>query len=61
MKNPVADQARADIGGLEQVIQLEKAADGEQRHQAPNSGDGGQAVDAGADVGGSVGGEGVRS
>ncbi len=46
-KDPFLDQSRADVGGLEQVVQLKEATDGQQRHEPPDRCHCRQAVDAG--------------
>nr|GFD02037.1 hypothetical protein [Tanacetum cinerariifolium] len=48
-KETGANQTGADVGGLEQVVQFEEAANGQQRHQLPDRRHGGQTVDAGGD------------
>ena len=49
-KDAVANEPRADIGGLEQVVQLEETAQRQQPDQPPQRGAGGQAVDARGDL-----------
>jgi hypothetical protein len=51
-EDPVTDQPGADVGRLEQIVEFEETANRQQRHQSPDRGDGGQAVDASGNLGG---------
>ncbi|CAI8713849.1 hypothetical protein EMIT093MI4_110117 [Pseudomonas sp. IT-93MI4] len=51
-EDPVTDQSRTDVGGLEQIVEFEETTNRQQRDQSPDRGDGGQAVDAGGNLGG---------
>ena len=50
VENAVGDKAGADIAGLEQIVEFEKAAQRQQNDKAPQAGRRGQGVDSGRQI-----------